>query len=225
MIRDCQLDPERLSPLVVCMQTYGMDAHAPGSEWPWNLISKNAVAYSCGMIARRGEQTQHNHDAAELARCRELAAKAAALMAGTYNGMGSESDAWWEPFFVTANCGLDAPRRLSEKVIRAVFGGTIYPAATIRIEPLAEGGVWWSEVEMNNGRIGDAGWEKGLVPWRELVAWFRGQQMFHDTAFAMIGEFPMDENHTNGGNEFLRLATGLTAAGSLAGTCTHVLHT
>ena len=58
-----------------------------------------------------------------------------------------------------------------------------------------------------------------------LVSWFRGQPEFRDAAFVMVGDWPMDEARINGGNEFLRLAAGLTKAGSLVGTCTHVLHT
>jgi hypothetical protein len=202
-----------------------MEHHAPGSEWPWNLISKNAVAYSCGMIARRGESTQHSHDPAELARCRDLATAAAAIMAGTYSGMGSESDAWWEAFFVTANAGIEPPRRLTEDVIRATFGGTIYPLAAIRIEPIEEQSEWWSRVVRDCGPENSPGGVRGMAPWRRLVGWFRGQLAFRDAAFVMVGDFPMDENHSNGGNLFLRLAVGLTEVGSLAGVCTHVLHT
>lgn len=207
------------------MDTYGMDEHAPDSDWPWNLISKHAVVYSCGMIARRNELTRHCHDPVELARCRDLADAAAGVMAGTYSGMGSESDARWEPFFVTANVGAAAPRGLTDAVVRAAFGGTIYPAAAIRVEPVEERGEWWSRVLRDCGAEGSTAWAEVLAPWRQLVTWFRRQPAFREAAFIMVGDWPMDEARRNGGNEFLRLVVGLTAGGSLVGTCTHVLYT
>ena len=57
-ITDFDLDLARLAPLRECMDNYDIgDAKA---EWPNNIISRKAVAYSSGVITREGTPIRHN---------------------------------------------------------------------------------------------------------------------------------------------------------------------
>src|SRR5947209_8433000 len=125
LVTDCKPDPERLAVFRECMETYGVDAGAPADEeWPWNVVSRRAVAYSCGRIARAGEPVEHRHDPEDLAMCRRLSAEAAAVMEGTAVGMGSESTDPFRPFFVAANVGAAVPEAVNEQLVRRAFGET-----------------------------------------------------------------------------------------------------
>lgn len=204
-------DPECLAVIRECMESY--DVGAADAEWPNNLISRKAVVYASGVIARAGGPVRHNVDPDELALCRRLAADAAAVMDGVAVGMGSESTDPFRPFFITANVGEPPPRRIDEALIRARFGGTIFPPATITVEPLAEAGVWWSEVQADSGEDGvdedeemdvdvdvdvdedqeddedsNGGGDDLLKPWREMIRWFARQPGFVDRAFVRIGD-------------------------------------
>jgi hypothetical protein len=223
MIRDCRIDPERLAPVRECMETYGQDHLDPDGEWPWNVISKRAVAYSCGAIARAGAAVEHCHQPDELERCRRLAGEAARFMAGVDVGMGNEGSCEFSPFFVTANVDQNAPRRLTEAVVRGAFGGTISPSAQIVIEPLWEQGQWWSSVLHWYGDNDDP--EAELRPWRELIRWFRSRDDLLAPSFVMIGDRPRRRGAEQPGSVFPRLALGLTQAGSLVGICGWTVHT
>jgi hypothetical protein len=209
-----------------CMNTVGMDYVAPNSEWPWNVISKRAVAYSCGKIAREGEKVEHNHDPGEFELCEVLADEAEKVMAGSEVGMGSEAALGTGillPFFVVANVGKKTPQQIDEGTIRDAFGGTIYPPTKIWIEPLIAAGEWWAQVlEYYRCFVGEER-ETHLRPWRKMMKWFRSREEFQNTAFVMIGEDPLGGE--NGGCAFPRLALGLTHAGSLAGIASYVVHT
>jgi len=226
MITNCRINPEPLAMIKECMNTVGMDHVAPNSEWPWNVISKRAVAYSCGKIAREGEKVEHNHDPGELELCKTLAEEAAKVMAGTEIGMGSEAalgTGTLLPFFVVANFGKKPPERISGNIIREAFGGTIYPPTKIWIEPLLEAGAWWSQVlEYYRCYEGEEK-ESYLRPWRNMMKWFRSRKEFMSAGFVMIGEDPLGGE--NGGCVFPRLALGFTHAGSLAGIASYVVHT
>jgi hypothetical protein len=221
LITDCAVDPDRLAVFKDCVETYGMDHKAPGSEWPWNVLAKSTVAYSCGQLARRGEAVVHNHNAEELALCRRLAAEVCGIMDGRDVGMGSNSGDPFRPYYAVASAGLAVPRKVTEKKIREVFGGTIYPPTKIVIEPLAEKGEWWKQV-VEDG----SGSESYLEPWREMIRWFHAQVGLHGPVFVMVGEDPLDDDLTtrNGGCVFPRMAVALTDAGSfvgIGGWCVH----
>src|SRR5437867_8829231 len=100
MIHDCRIDPERLALLRECMETYGQEGHARESEWPWNVLSTRAVAYSCGALARDGESIIHNHDASEFEFCKKLALEAAQIIAEREVGMGNEGECEFSPYYV-----------------------------------------------------------------------------------------------------------------------------
>src|SRR5690349_19733812 len=134
MITHFDVDPEKLAILQDCMDNY--DIGFPDAEWPNNIISRKTVVYQSGVIARHGAYVIHNVDPAELALCQSLAATIENLMAGVEVGMGSEAGTPFRRFYIVAN--MDEPRRsiIDERLIRSKFGETIFPPATITIEPL-----------------------------------------------------------------------------------------
>src|SRR5947209_3727099 len=136
-------DPEALAVLGACVGEPGGD---PASEWSANLLSRRTVVYGSGAITRRGDPVRHNVDADELALCRRLAAEASGLLDGIDTGLGSESALHFRGFFSAANADDPVPARVDPALIRARFGGTIFPLATITVELLVEAGVWWDKV-------------------------------------------------------------------------------
>jgi hypothetical protein len=219
LVTDCSIDPDRLDVFRDCLETYGMDDRAPQSEWPWNVLAKSTIAYSCGLIARRGEIVEHQHDPDEFALCRRLADAASGVMGGRDVGMGSNSSDPFRPYYVVANVGGTVPRKVTVKLIRQVFGGSIYPPTRIVVEPLEEEGDWWSQV-VEDG----SGSEGYLEPWRALMRWFHDQSELRAPAFVMVGDDPLDDDFANGGCVFPRMAVALSKAGSLVGLggwCVH----
>lgn len=202
-----------------CANNYGIGDLQ--SEWPNNILSIKAVIYQSGRMARVGEIITHRVDPDELDLIRRLAHDCLKVMAGVSVGMGSESADRFHEFHSAANVGDEVPARIDEALIRARFGGTIFPAATITVEPFAESGIWWSEVVADGEGDG-----RYLYPWRSLIHWFRTQPEFIDSAFVRIGDwqslneadratFPPGTEMPGG--VLPRLALGLTKQGSLAG--------
>jgi hypothetical protein len=213
-------DPDRLAVIRECMEHY--DVGRLDAEWPNNIISRRAVVYGSGAIARLGAPVRHAVDPEELALCRRLAAEAAAVMSGADVGMGSESGDPFRGFFIASNVDEPPPVSINEQLIRSKFGDTIFPQATITVEPLSEAGVWWSEVEYD-GSESEANY---FTPWRAMIRWFRGRREFVDSAFVRIGDtralWALPREGWPEGTEITgcvlpRLALGLTRAGSLAG--------
>jgi hypothetical protein len=168
-------------------------------------------------------------DPDELALCQTLARQAAAIMDGVEVGMGSESSARFSEFFVTAGVDRPRPERIDEDLVRTAFGGTIFPPATITVEPLKEAGIWWSDVL----RDGEGQPDAYFAPWRTLMAWFAHQALV-DSAFVRIGDYgallaldraSYPEGTDSPGCVFPRLAVGLTRGGSLAGIFGYVVQT
>ena len=223
-----KLDSARLSIISECMENY--DVGDGDAEWPNNIISREAVVYSDGTIARRTDRVSHMIDGMELALCERLSKQAAQFMAGIEVGMGSESGDCFRDFFIAAAAGAPKPTGINEDLIRKGFGGTLFPLATITVEPFAEDTVWWSEVLCDGEESGP----DYFVPWREMSAWFKQQPAFVGTAFVRIGdqeelfhlpEASLPEGTATTGCVLPRLALGLTHNGSLAGLFGHVVHT
>jgi hypothetical protein len=222
-------DDERRSVIAECMEAYGVGI--PSADWPNNIISQRAVVYGSGRVAREGEAVRHAVDPDELGLCRRLADEAAAVTEGTEVGMGSESQDPFRPFFVVANADEPPVARIDETLIRRLFGGTIFPPATITVEPLAESGVWWSEVL---AYLGDSPDPSALRPWRQLIAHFRGRPDYVDSAFVRIGDYgalnELEAAQMPKGTEVVgcvlpRIAIGLTRRGSVAGVFGYTVQT
>ena len=218
-------DPARLAPLRECMENY--DIGSPDAEWPNNIISRKAVVYGSGVIARQGAPVRHNVSSEELALCERLSGEACALMAGVTVGMGSEADDYFHEFFIAANADGPIPDKIDEALIRSKFGGTIFPPATVEVEPLKEAGVWWSEVLYDVSESPTQEREAHLRRWRRLIEWFRERPELKEAAFVRIGDYAelnsLDvEGDVPPGTELPasvlpRLVLGLTVGGSLVG--------
>jgi hypothetical protein len=241
-VNGCVLDPERLVPLRECMQCCGPEN--PTDEWDHSCIHPRTGAYSCGRLAYPGGPNEHDHDPEEVARCRQLASDAGAVCRGLEVNL-SEGSSALAPFFITANRQMPAPPQLTPEVVRAAFGGTIYPPTQINVEPLAEGSRGWQAIaDSEDGELHlppgverhypkdpleamrkdtRAKWEERVRRWRAVLEWFCTRDDLHGLAFVLIGENPL--SGTNFGCVFPRLILGITRAGSLVGVCGHAVHT
>ncbi len=213
-------DPKLLAVLAECIDSYGIgDLNA---EWPNNILSRRTIVYGSGAIARRGDTIHHAVEPEELAICRRLSSEAAELMRGVEIGMGSASSDEFRPFYIAANFDEPIPHGITPEMIREKFRGTIFPLATITVEPLAERGRWWAAVESDGSECG----AEYFRPWREMIHWFAQRSEFIDRVFVRIGDqellgdlpreqLPVGTELT--GCVLPRLALGLTKRGSLAG--------
>jgi hypothetical protein len=202
------------------MENYGVGD--PEAEWPNNIISRRPLVYASGVIARAESRVRHAVDPEEFTLCRRLAAAAARIMSGVAVGMGSESSDPFREFFIVANIDEPAPSSITEDFVRSKFGGTIFPPATITVEPLRAAGVWWSDVEQDGSESG----EDYFGPWLAMIRWFQNQPELIDSAFVRIGDrralwdltrekWPEGTELTDG--VLPRLALGLSRGGSLTG--------
>ncbi len=132
---------------------------------------------------------------------------------------------------MAANLDDPAPIRIDGDWIRSRFGGTIFPPATVTIEPLDEASPWFAVVQ--DFYANDPGSDQ-LAHWRGLIHWFRGRPEFTDSAFVEIGDYSaltrLDPNQYPKGTlihacVLPRLLLGLTRNGSLSGVITSVVLT
>ncbi|HZZ78950.1 MAG TPA: hypothetical protein VFE62_10555 [Gemmataceae bacterium] len=214
------IDEDKMSALRECMTSY--DVGPPNAEWPNNILSTKTVVYEDGLITREGQSPPRAIDPDELQRCKKLAAEAHAIMGNVDVGMGSESCDPFHEFFIAGRIDEVAAKKIDAALIQTKFGGTIFPLATITVEPLVESGTWWSEVKHDGSESGD----EYFLPWRAMMKWFRNQPDFLDTAFVRIGDCgelqEIDNADYPPGTEITgcvlpRLALGLTRGGSLIG--------
>ena len=214
-------DPGRLAVLSGAMNlSYTHNRRFTRTEFPNNLISRWAVVDEAGGIGRLAAPADPP-DPDEATLSRGLAGEAAAIMAGTTVGMYSSGWDYFSPFFIAARIGHSPPRRIDAELIRARFGGTIFPLAVVLVEPVAEAGRWWGEATYD-GEIDEP---ERLAPWKALARWFCDHPEFIDSAFVSIGEGSLDRLPKDAlpleaeypGSIWPRLALGLTARGSLAG--------
>ena len=196
------------------------------AQWPNNIISRQAVVYANGVIAHRDMRIKHSFDPDELALCKRLALNSCSIMLRVDVGMGSSSSDPFRNFFITANIDDHVPKCIDEDFIRLKFCGTLFPPVTITVEPLAEKGIWWSEVLHDAGDYKGAARERYLRPWREMIEWFNAQAELTSPVFVRIGdseslfkvqpeEYP--EGTVTTGCVLPRLAVGLSSHGSLIG--------
>jgi hypothetical protein len=157
----------------------------------------------------------------------------------------SEGSSGLIPFFITANRHTPVPDRLTPEVVRAAFGGTIYPQAQIIVEALEVGNPGWVQIaDSEDGELHlvpgveshytreqleelrkdtRSRWEERVNRWRSVLEWFRTRSELRGGAFVLIGEDRLSQ--TNFGCVFPRLVLGVTKAGSLVGVCGYAVHT
>lgn len=222
------LDPALLAVIADCTNTW--DCGDDDADWPNNIISRHAVVYNDGTIARHTDKVTHQYDPAELERCLRVSQEAERVMQGVEIGMGSEATSYYVPFFIAAREASAKPRKIDEDLIRAYFGDTIFPLANIAVEPFAENTAWWQDVSTDGVESGP----EYFTPWKALCAWFTQQSAFIDTAFVSIGEWEQlndlpEDAYPPGTiltpSSLPRLPLGLTENGSLIGLFGYTVQT
>jgi hypothetical protein len=231
LITDCRPDGRENSPFAGAMDDYGEPADR--GRWPWNVLARDAVVYSCGAIALPGTAVPHRHPAAEFALCRRLSAEAEALtspepftpQSWLYLVRTSSTNSFLGAFFVVANEGAPAVTSITADEIRRAFGGTIYPPAEVRLEPLREGQPWWKDLAEHYASEPAAAREEALGRWQTLIRWFEEQSGLLEPSFVVIGEERLDDwqGQENLGCTFPRLLVGRTPTGSLVGVAGQVV--
>jgi hypothetical protein len=215
-----QPSASRQAVIAKCLEHY--DVGSPEAEWPNNMISRLAVVFDSGAIIRQGKPIEQVVSEVELDLCRRLSQEIAGQMSGVEVGMASNSGDEFHDFYIAALGNGEPPERIDQALIRQRFGGTIFPLATITVEPLKEAGVWWEEVVRDGEGLGD----EYLAPWRRMIAWFQSRPEFRERVFVRIGEYgplhALSQKDYPPGTQLPpgvlpRLALGLTQAGSLVG--------
>lgn len=138
----------RLKPIFDCMSIL-TTGWMP--DWWFGILSTRTVIRRSGRLGLAGEEVGDRVDLDELALCRSLAAKAEKTGAVP---ISSEGECDFHRFFAAAVVGEAVPEKIDEALIRARFGGTILPIATVRVQPLDEASPWWAEMTRY---IGDRG--------------------------------------------------------------------
>lgn len=209
MIQDCSVDPKRLTMMHECM---GMDIeHDSLHEYDWNVISRKAVIYSCGMICREGDRLVHNHDPDELELCRSFSAEVANILSNCCLTTDEDTHEF-VPFYVTANLNDAVPAIVTEKIVRSAFGNTIYSGVEILVKPLEEAAHNF--------------YDDHLTSFHSLINAFARHPKISHPVFVEIGNtIVSDSEDTGSGCFFPRLIIGVSNSGSLIGVFTYVTHT
>jgi hypothetical protein len=221
----CKPDPTRLGVLAECRKS--SNSSDKGGEWPGQFLSTRTIAFSCGMLARQGDDTVHDHDAEELKQCRRLAAEAAEIMKGVLIGGSDEGDHTLHPFCIPANVGDPVPKKITETVFRTALRGTVYPEAVLTIEPFKKTSDWWKRVSALHPDYEvvpeDFPHEPERVArWKRLFEWFRNHADLHSPVYIGFKKPAKGEFHAT---VYPRLFVALTASGSLVGLATCVVWT
>ncbi|MDR0235848.1 hypothetical protein [Acinetobacter sp.] len=220
-----ELDHQKLAVLSECMQNY--DVGSVEDEWPNNILSSFTQVYNDGTITKHPRTLSHRVDIQELALCQKLSAEISQIMNNVEVGMGSNAGDYFQAFYIAYPNGLSS-KTISTELIQLAFANTIFPLATITVEPLTTNTIWWNEVEQD----GEESPESYFEPWQNMRAWFNQQQDFIDSAFIRIGDATLleqidDKDYPKGtiitGCVLPRLVLGLTANGSLAGLFGYVV--
>src|SRR5260370_1339455 len=140
LVTNCMPVPPEFSPLGAAMYDYGEPPEK--GRWPFNVLARDAVLYSCGTIALPDVPVEHRHAREELQRCLQLSKELAALMQGVDLVRTTALSSPLDAFYMAANIDEPAVAAISAAEVSRAFRGTIYPRTAIRIEPLREGESW-----------------------------------------------------------------------------------
>jgi hypothetical protein len=217
VVSDCRPVPSEESLLAGAMYDYGQPAER--GHWPFNVLSRHALVYDCGLVALPDGPLQHRHSQEELDLCRRLSGEAAERMQGVDLVRTTATVSPLGAFFMAANVDAPLVTAVSAPEVRRAFGGAIYPPTGIRVEPLRVGEGWWKDLLDYYASSDPPEREQGLRPWRDLIAWFADRAEVTEPSFVSIGEecLPDWEGQENPACTFPRLVVGRTAAGSLVG--------
>ena len=204
-----------------CTDSYGVGS--PDSEWPNNILSNRLAVSENAVIYRKGDTPSSGVDPKELDLCRTLAIGAWKAIGDIEVGMGSESGDTFSPFLVCATNAMERDTPIDEELIRQKFGRTIFPLATITIEPLQESGIWWNEISVDSGHDENC---STIAAWRNLILWFGQQSPLSTPMFVRIGDrdklWEVESQGLPDGTEMTgcvlpRLAIARTGNGSIVG--------
>jgi hypothetical protein len=236
-LREFRRLPGQFSMFAPCIDDHGIAADYEiddSAEWPNNMMSRRTVVYENGVIAREGDQVLLNVDPVELALCQRISGEAKAVWDTSVSATGAEGGFYPTfPFFIASNVDALVPSGIDEAAIKRAFGGTLFPLATITVEPLQEQGVWWAERLVSAASEDADESDKYLRPWRALIKYFQEKPELSAASFVRIGEYGFsptapDESSWPPGTVMPppllpRLAVGLTKQGSLVGLISFVL--
>src|SRR5262245_60459580 len=198
-----------LSNIAACMEHYGA---GDGSEWGNNIVSRKAIPGPSGRVAYPGDVDYPPAQAA-LVKCQALAEAAYALgKYASFDVWGSEGAEGFEPYFVAMHESWKC-ERITADVVRAAFGGTLYPKAHIEVQTLDA----LSEALECQGAD-----EEQLDQWHRLIHWFSDHPDFVETAYVSIGKL---EESMEGGCVYPRLMIGRLRDGSITGLFGVVVYT
>ena len=200
-----------LKNIATCMDKYGV---GNGSEWGHNIVSTKAVQGPSGRVGYPGHVDRLPLDAA-LVKCQALAE--AAYLQGknaSFDVWGSEGAEGFEPYYVAAHETWRC-ERITAQAIRAAFGGTLYPKASITLETL-------DALSRGLDDQTEGADDERFEQWRELIRWFRSHPDFVETAYVSIDS---DGESLEGGCVYPRLMLGRLADGSLVGLFGVVVYT
>jgi hypothetical protein len=219
VIQNAIIDPARLRPFQACVDDY--EVGDQDDPWANNCLAYDAVAYSNGLISRKGAPVDLRYDDMELTLCSRLATESARLMGPRWPGMYG-TDAITAPYFVTSESFGPLPA-LDARRIREVFGEALFADANIEVETLAERGTWWDEVQRcaADSAEDDPDFdpqEKVIKPWQSIIRWFACRPELHGSSFVRI--WVENKQTLQGGCVFPWFVVGLTQRGALAGIST-----
>jgi len=184
--------------------------------WPHNVVSLDTIALPSGALALHGAAVEHTADPDELAHCRQLAADVVAALKGL-EPFGGDLGGAFQPFYLVRGAGQSPPEGVTPEVVRAAFGGTLFPDVPITVYAIAAGArftelvaeVYWEEDAPERGG------------WARFAAWAAADRRLSQTSYVEIGYD--DSMEANLAAVFPRLVLGLTEGGSLVGACGHIV--
>jgi hypothetical protein len=240
---DPSADAERMRVFACGTFTFGVGE--PGAIWPNNIIATDTIVQASGVMSRAGQEVSHVVDEVDLEACKKLAQEVVRLMRDDDHLRDPEFTCAVQAFFSPGDKSKAPARSVSEELIRERFGGTIFPGATVKIEPVRLDAPWWLEKKAElvwetlpgPGDGTFSNWKEELedwhcreraVQWQFLIEWFMRRKEFYnvfvDTAYVEIGDFrklphlaAMQKTFEIRPSALPRLVVGLTAAGGLAG--------
>ena len=226
------IDRTLMTVLKDCVDHYGPGE--PSAEWGNNILSSKLVIYSDGMISKSDvvPPPSHRVSAQELRLCKSISAELASRCTQEV-GMGTEGNTVFSAFYMVAQLTESGkpvvPRKITEEMIREKFANTIFPLATIKVEPLQADGNWWDAVCADG-----EGEENYFDPWHDMIHAFQEHPQLSSPVFVQIGDsrhlsriherdYPPGTEMT--GSCLPRMALALTASGSIVGLFGDVTHT
>jgi hypothetical protein len=221
-IRPCMIDDVKLE---LIKHQFPDDQSDNPDGFPYCSVSRQAIVYSCGIIARRGDSTVHSHPSNELSICKDFSTGATSTMNKVVADWGSEGTPddgtdCFLPFFRLANRGDPTFETIDEEVIRMAFGGTLSTMLDFHIEPLAMNTEWWESLSASLHGLKHDYRQNVLPRWSSLIDYFFNQSWLRNPVLIRVRQ-----GYGGCSSVFPIFALGMSDSGSLAGIVGHGVHT